>query len=197
MGSYGIIQWLLRRVTRVFFRRVKVAGLDRVPTDGGGIVVSWHPNGLIDPGLILTEFPRQIVFGARHGLFRIPLLGLLLNSVNTVPIYRARDLPNLDGDERRSANNKSLDALAEAVAHGRFSALFPEGRSHDAPHLMELKTGAARLYYRACAMRPPEAPEPVILVVGLHYDDKDLFRSKALVEVHAPLVLHHSVSESS
>jgi len=189
MSSYRVIQWLLRRITRTFFRRVRTAGLDLVPSHGGGIVVSWHPNGLIDPGLILTEFPRQIVFGARHGLFRIPLLGQLLKSVNTVPIFRAQDLPNLAADERRSANTKSLDALARAVGSGRFSALFPEGRSHDAPHLMELRTGAARLYYRACALRPADAPQPVILVVGLHYDDKDLFRSKALVEVHAPIEL--------
>src|SRR5690606_16320382 len=68
-------------------------------------------------------------------------------------------------------------------------ALFPEGTSHDAPHLIELKAAAARLYYQARAQQPPDAPPAVIVPVGRHYDDKDLFRSKAMVETYPPMEL--------
>jgi 1-acyl-sn-glycerol-3-phosphate acyltransferase len=100
-----------------FFRRVEVSGVSNVPAQGGGLVVSWHPNGLVDPGLILTRFPREIVFGARHGLFKWPLLGLLLREIGTVPIYRAIDVRGSD-DARREANRKSLAALADRAQRG-------------------------------------------------------------------------------
>jgi glycerol-3-phosphate O-acyltransferase / dihydroxyacetone phosphate acyltransferase len=189
-SAYGVIQGLLQVTVRAFFRRVEATGLTNVPAEGGGLLVSWHPNGLVDPALILTRCPREVVFGARHGLFRYPLVGTLLRRVKTVPIYRASDLgEDRSPEARRAANRRSLDALAERVAKGSFSALFPEGVSHDEPFLRELKTGAARLYYRARQLAPAGTPAPVILCVGLHYDEKQMFRSSALVAFHAAVEL--------
>jgi glycerol-3-phosphate O-acyltransferase/dihydroxyacetone phosphate acyltransferase len=85
------------------------------------------------------------------------------------------------------SNRESLDELARAVCVGGFAALFPEGVSHDDPFLQELKTGAARLYYRARQLCAEHGVPPVIIPVGLHYDDKTAFRSNALVEFHPPL----------
>ena len=191
--QYRWVVGALRLVVRAFFREVVVSGLENIPPEGGGIVVSWHPNGLIDPALIITTFPRQIVFGARHGIFRWPLLGQLMRAVGTVPIFRARDLPNMSKTERAAANAKSLSALANAIAAGSVSALFPEGHSHDAPHLINIKTGAARLFHQAQRSTPANAPPPVVIPVGLHYDDKDLFRSNAMVEYHPPISLSPSM----
>lgn len=187
--SYRLIQGFFRFLIRLFFRRVEVQGQANIPTDRGGVLVSWHPNGLVDPGLILTQFPGQVIFGARHGLFGWPVLGFILRSVGTVPIYRASDAAPGPTDARKAANAGSLAALARAVARGSFSALFPEGISHDEPHPVELKTGAARLYYQARAMTPAGSPPPVLIPVGLFYDGKDLFRSNALVEFHPPVEL--------
>ncbi|MCA9710216.1 MAG: 1-acyl-sn-glycerol-3-phosphate acyltransferase, partial [Myxococcales bacterium] len=118
-AAYPWIQLLLRAAVNLFFRRVEVAGLRNVPREGGGLVVSWHPNGLVDPGLILTQCPRPVVFGARHGLFSYPLLGALLREVGTVPIYRAMDVGGDASDQsRRLANRMSLEALAQRVAEG-------------------------------------------------------------------------------
>jgi len=179
----------------MFFRRVGVAGIEHVPQSGGGILIAWHPNGLVDPALIVSTFPRRVVFGARHGLFKWPFVGQLMRALGTVPIYRAVDLEDADDEARRNANRKSLDALAQAVCDGRFAALFPEGVSHDAPFLQDLKTGAARLYYRAKQLSDPNGVPPVIIPVGLHYDDKTSFRSDALVEFHAPIELTPELDE--
>lgn len=180
---------VVRFLVGLFFRRVEVSGTDNVPAKGGGILIAWHPNGLVDPALIISNFPRRVVFGARHGLFKWPVVGQVMRALGTVPIYRAVDLKDADESERRAANRKSLDALAQAVCDGGYAALFPEGMSHDDPFLQELKTGAARLYYRANQLRGPDNEPPVIIPVGLHYDDKTSFRSDALVEFHRPLSL--------
>ncbi|MBW2254347.1 MAG: 1-acyl-sn-glycerol-3-phosphate acyltransferase [Deltaproteobacteria bacterium] len=167
MGSplvYRLVISFFRLVVRLYFRRVEVSGLHNVPSDRGGIVVAWHPNGLID-------------------------LGQAMRAIGTVPIFRADDLKDRDPEARRAANRKSLEALAHRVAAGYFSCLFPEGTSHDESHPVEVKTGAARLYYQARQILAEDETPPVILPVGLHYDHKRLFRSEAHVVFHPPLEL--------
>ena len=183
-GSRDFITLLIR----LFFRRVEVTGIENLPEDRGGLLVAWHPNGMVDPGLILHASPRQIVFGARHGLFQVPLLKHLIEGIGAVPIYRKVDLEAASEKTRKKGNMGTLSALADAIQDGRFAALFPEGVSHDAPHLQELKTGAARLYYQARAA-DPEAPPPVLIPVGIHYEKKRIFRSNALVVFHPPMLL--------
>jgi len=184
-NAVRVVQFLVG----LFFRRVEVTGVEHVPETGGGILIAWHPNGLVDPALIISCFPRRVVFGARHGLFKWPVVGRLMRALGTVPIFRASDLKDADDETRRKGNRQSLDAMAQAVCDGGFAALFPEGVSHDDPFLQELKTGAARLYYRAKQLCDETGVPPVIVPVGLHYDNKTTFRSDALVEFHAPLQL--------
>ena len=188
-------RWLVRflgLLTHIFFSKVEVTGLENVPLSGGGIVIAWHPNGLIDGVLILSACPRQVVVGARHGLFGVPLLGHLLRALDSVPLYRAQDRAEGTSEEaRRAANASSLASLAAAATRS-FVAIFPEGVTHDEPQLLELRTGAARLYYSACALSNQKgAPSalPVVLPVGLHYDKKHAFRSRVLVAFHPPIEL--------
>ncbi len=186
--AYRFVVGFVRLLMRMFFSEVACEGRELVPKDRGGLLVAWHPNGLIDPALIMSQFPGQIVFGARDGLLRWPIIGWMMRKVGTVPIFRASDHQEMSAEDRREANQKSLDALAGELVGGSFSALFPEGVSHDAPHLSELKSGAARLYYRARELNDSDRP-PVIVPVGLHYDRKHIFRSDVLVTFHQPMVL--------
>ncbi|MDX1439479.1 MAG: 1-acyl-sn-glycerol-3-phosphate acyltransferase, partial [Rubricoccaceae bacterium] len=185
---YRTLSAFVRFVMDVFFREVAVEGKEHVPADRGGLLVAWHPNGLIDPALILAHFPGRIVFGARDGLLRWPIIGWMMRIIGTVPIYRASDKTALSEEERSEANRRSLGALAKELNDGSFSALFPEGLSHDNPHLSPLKTGAARLYYLARELNQTDKP-PVIIPVGLHYDRKHIFRSSVLVTFHEPMEL--------
>jgi 1-acyl-sn-glycerol-3-phosphate acyltransferase len=185
----------LRVLLRAFFRRVEVTGLGSLPSAGGGIFIAWHPNALVDGALILSQFPGRMVIGARHGLFRWPLVGSALRAFGAVPVYRRRDLPNGADVPRREANEKSIDAMAASVASGAFALLFPEGQSHDEPFPTELRTGAARLYYRAWERASSGADLPVIVPVGLHYDRKHLFGSSALVSFHPPLEIPPGIEE--
>ena len=117
---------LVRFLVGLFFRRVEVSGVERVPTTGGGILIAWHPNGLVDPALIISGFPRRVVFGARHGLFAWPIVGRLMRALGTVPIFRAADAKDGNVEARREANRKSLDAMAQAVCD---AVLGPRPRS--------------------------------------------------------------------
>ena len=193
--TYRVLRAVVRWALRLFFREIAVEGREHVPHEGGGLLVAWHPNGVIDPGLILAAFPRQVIFGARDGLLKWPIIGWVMRELGTVPIFRARDHAGESEEARREANEQSLGALAEAVAEGSFSALFPEGQSHDAPHVTPVRSGAARLYLRARDLARARtvdpgaagAPPPALIPVGLHYDAKSVFRSDVLVVFHPPL----------
>ena len=187
--SYRTIRRLVRALLGLFFREVVVEGLEHLPKDRGGLLIAWHPNGLIDPALMVATLPGQVIFGARHGLFEWPLIGALMRRMGAVPIYRAMDVAGMSAAEKKAANEKSLDGLARELARGSFSALFPEGVSHDLPYLSEIKTGAARLYYQARCLRGPGSPPPALIPVGLYYDRKNIFRSRVLVKYHPPEVL--------
>jgi 1-acyl-sn-glycerol-3-phosphate acyltransferase len=183
----------LRVLLRAFFRRVEVTGLSNLPETGGGIFIAWHPNALVDAALIVSAFPGRMVIGARHGLFRWPILGSLMRSVGAIPVYRRRDFHSGGEESIREANARSIEAMAASVSSGSFALLFPEGQSHDEPFPTELRTGAARLYYRARERAATDGASPVIVPVGLHYDRKHLFGSSALVSFHPPLELSRAV----
>jgi 1-acyl-sn-glycerol-3-phosphate acyltransferase len=185
----------IRLLLGIFFRRIEVTGFENVPAESGGLILSWHPNGVVDAALILTHFPKPIVFGARHGIFKWPLLGWMMRQLGMVPIYRRSDMRDEATDaERQASNRRSIDALAQAIADGGYSALFPEGLSHDEPFLMNLKKGAAYLYLRAAELTPDGAPRPVILPVGLHYNKKRILGSQALVAIHPPLEVEEELA---
>jgi hypothetical protein len=64
-------------------------------------------------------------------------------------------------------------------------ALFPEGISHDEPSMQPLRTGAARIALGAVV--DDGVPDVDVVAVGLIYDDKAKFRSRALVRVGRPV----------
>ena len=191
---YRALRRVVHLLVRLFFREVAAEGERHVPLDRGGLLVAWHPNGVVDPAVILARFPGRLVFGARDGLLRWPVLGALMRGLGTVPIYRAQDDAGGSEDARREANRQSLDALAREAAGGAYTALFPEGQSHDEARPTEIRSGAARLYTRALELSEQTLlPPPALVPVGLHYDDKATFRSRALVVFHEPMEVPHAL----
>ncbi|HPA51184.1 MAG TPA: 1-acyl-sn-glycerol-3-phosphate acyltransferase [Thermoanaerobaculia bacterium] len=168
-----------RLVLRVFYRNVEAAGLDRVPAAGPTILVLNHPNGLMDPLLLLCLSPRPVSFLAKSPLFTMPFVSLFVKAFDSIPVYRPQDA---DADVRR--NRETFAKAREMLKRGGVLALFPEGVSHDEPRLMPLKSGAARIALGAAA-------EGAVTVVpaGLTYEARDLFRSSALLHVAEPFTV--------
>ncbi len=168
-----------RLVLRVFYRNVEAAGLERVPASGPTILVLNHPNGLMDPLLLLCLSPRPVSFLAKSPLFTMPFVSLFVKAFDSIPVYRPQDA---DADVRR--NRETFAKAREMLKRGGVLALFPEGVSHDEPRLMPLKSGAARIALGAAA-------EGAVTVVpaGLTYEARDLFRSSALLHVAVPFTV--------
>jgi hypothetical protein len=76
------------------------------------------------------------------------------------------------------------------LRHGGVIAIFPEGRASDSPHLLPVKTGAARI---ALGARASGVGGITILPVGLIYEDKASARSRAYVRLGAPIDLDAAI----
>jgi 1-acyl-sn-glycerol-3-phosphate acyltransferase len=170
---------LARTLVGTFFRRIELVGAERVPRSGPLLIVANHHNSLVDPALVLAQLPRAPRFLAKSTLWRMPGLRVLLDAAASIPVYRRQD-----AGEDTSRNEETFTSCYEALAAGGAVALFPEGISHDAPRLAGLKTGAARIALEAGSRFPALALR--ILPVGLVFDAKGKFRSRALLRVGEP-----------
>ena len=159
---------------RIFFRRIEIVGMERVPSDGAVIFAVNHPNGLVDPLFLLCFAPRPVSFLAKAPLFGMPVIGWFVRVFEGIPVYRKQD--NTTG-----SNQETFSRARSLLQRGGGIAIFPEGTTHDDPRLRELKTGAARIALGS------EVESLYVIPTGIYYTAKQVFRSSALVLFGEPL----------
>jgi 1-acyl-sn-glycerol-3-phosphate acyltransferase len=169
---------LARRVLGIFYRAIEVEGIDRLPRDRPLVVVANHTNALIDGALLAGWLPEMPRFLAKSTLWDVPPLVPLLRLAAVTPVYRRHE-----ADPARNA--ETFARCHDVLAAGGTVALFPEGASHVEPALLPLKTGAARIVLGAEAERGPLGLR--VVPVGLVFDVRGRFRSRALIRVGEPI----------
>lgn len=157
------------------FYRLDVRGA-RVP-DGPVLIVANHPNALLDPVIIFKVAARVARPLAKEPLFHHALIGPVLRLLGGLPVYRKQDHP-----DQMHQNERTFDAAVAALHHGDAVQIFPEGQSHSEARITPLKTGAARIAFRA----EKDAGWRLglkITPVGLTYERKMFFRGRAVALV--------------
>jgi glycerol-3-phosphate O-acyltransferase/dihydroxyacetone phosphate acyltransferase len=175
-----VVQAVISIALRLFFRRIETSDEQLAPAEGPVIFVLNHPNGLIDPALVLCALPRPISFLAKSTLFNLPLLAYLLQLLDTLPIYR-----RVDVGEDPAKNRLTFEACRRLLLSGGAIALFPEGISHNQSRLLPIKTGAARIALGAASVHT-SAFRLLICPVGIYYTSKSSVRSEALLRFGRP-----------
>ncbi|MER2561945.1 MAG: 1-acyl-sn-glycerol-3-phosphate acyltransferase [Myxococcaceae bacterium] len=175
---YRLVRGIVAFALRLFYR-VEVVQ-HTADLSGPVMFVGNHPNSLIDPALVFVITNRQVTFLAREPLFRVPVMGWLLRGLNALPVYRKQDHPGL-----MEKNEGTLDTAASALSSGLAITIFPEGKSHSAPQLSEIKTGCARI-----ALKVAKAGKAMrIIPIGLTYEQKHRFKSRVHIEVGQGLLV--------
>jgi glycerol-3-phosphate O-acyltransferase/dihydroxyacetone phosphate acyltransferase len=177
-----IIVAILRFAMRVYFRRAEVVGLEHVPLDTPVIFVLNHPNALVDPAFLLSLAPRRVSFLAKSPLFRMPVLGFFVRTMDCIPVYRRQDQ-----GEDVSKNREMFAAARALLAKGGTIGICPEGVSHDEPRLRPIKTGTARI--ALAAVSTGEVADLKIVPAGLYYTSKTKFRSAVLLYFGKPITV--------
>lgn len=189
-----------RTVTRVFYRRCEVFGLERLPRTGGVVLCGNHPNALVDAVILQAVSPRPLHPLARSGLFKNPLMRPLLAIIQAVPIHRRQDQAPAGGVETSGAEPGQMGANLDAfercydfLAAGEVLLIFPEGESHSDSQMRTFKTGAARIALGALAR---DGNPPTVLPVGLNFSEVGRFRSSVFVNFGEPVPVEAAPDES-
>lgn len=178
-----------RALVAVFYRRVELDGIERVPAAGPLLLCANHADALADAVIVQATMPRPVHPLARSGLFEHAALRPLLAAQQAVPIYRRQD----SGSDT-ARNEESFARCHELLARGEALLIFPEGQSHSDPRLRPIKTGAARL---ALGALERNGTPPALLPIGLTFGRKGRFRSSVLVRIGEPVAVAVRAGESA
>lgn len=123
-------QHFVRLVGLALFRmfyRVKVMHADRIPKEGGVLLVANHVS-YVDAFILSCASPRKIRFLMFDGYFKHPWIGRFVRLFDTVPISRTRA-------------KQALEVAAQAVKDGHLVCVFPEGQLTRTGCMNEFKRG--------------------------------------------------------
>ncbi len=138
---YRFGRWLCK-VFCVLFFRLRAYGQDNIPKQGSFILVSNHQSYL-DPVFCGVGVHRDICYMARDTLFRSPILGKAIASVNAIPVKRG------------SADLTAIRKVIEKLNLGMGVCLFPEATRSPDGRVAAFKGGFTVLCKRTDAMIVP------------------------------------------
>jgi 1-acyl-sn-glycerol-3-phosphate acyltransferase len=181
--GYRLFRAFARFLAGLFYRRVEVAGLERMPRSGPLVVAANHQQGLMDGMLLAAVLPRRLRPIAKAPLFRYPVIGQIARLAGAIPVRRRQD----EGGGRPADNEAMFGAARRALERGEALLIFPEGISQPEPTLMPLRTGAARMLLGA-DREGRGGPAATLLPVGLMFHEPGTFRiGSAFVLIGEPV----------
>jgi 1-acyl-sn-glycerol-3-phosphate acyltransferase len=147
-GARSAVRLLLRPVLRTWLR-LRVEGLEHLPTEGAVIVASTHQSHA-DSVALGVAIRRPMYFLGDRRLTRMPLLGPLLPKLGMVSLRRGE------------ADVEAMQAMRALLHDEHCIAVYPEGsRSRDG-RVHRLRSGVARLAAETGVAVVPAA------VAGIH-----------------------------
>lgn len=126
-AGYNLARSLLRLLCVTCFR-IRSAGRERIPAEGGALVCSNHQSYL-DPVFVGVIFRRHLNYLARKTLFKFGPFGWLIGFVNAIPIDR--DGFGLSG----------IKETLTRMKRGEMVLIFPEGTRTETGEMTPLKAG--------------------------------------------------------
>jgi 1-acyl-sn-glycerol-3-phosphate acyltransferase len=122
--------------------RLRVSGLEHLPTDGPLLVVANHFSYL-DPAVLGRACPRKLHFMIKRAVYRATGLQWFFRGMDSIPVAV---------DE---SDSTSLRAALRLLSQGKAIGIFPEGGRRTDGRLGPAKIGAALLAARSgCQVQP-------------------------------------------
>lgn len=185
---YILLRLLVKAVLGIFFSKTTLLNSERLNFDHPAIMVSNHPNTMLDPLNVACRVKKIVFFLANAGMFRNPIAAAILNKLYCIPIERPQDIRPGDGPEKRIKNTESFARCDQFLGGGGCLYIAPEGTSKMERHVRRIKTGTARIALSAENKRDFSL-NLAIIPVGVTYSSPTHFRSDVVVNVGTPIRL--------
>jgi 1-acyl-sn-glycerol-3-phosphate acyltransferase len=182
---YASVKVLMKLMLQLYFRRIKIEGIDNVPKNTPLLITPNHQNALIDALLVGAFSPIPLHYLTRSDVFK-PWLTPLLKRVNMMPIYRIRD-----GYSKLSLNDQVFASCKEVFKKKGSVLIFPEGNHGKEYFLRPLTKGAARLALQSQAELDDDL---MVLPVGLNFFNHRKPQSTVLIKYGEPVSVKEFLS---
>ncbi|HEX4645207.1 MAG TPA: lysophospholipid acyltransferase family protein [Verrucomicrobiae bacterium] len=149
MNPVYFIGWSFYRTLFALYFRWRVYNPEWVPLTGPVILAANHAS-FLDPPLVGSGLKRDINYLARKSLFRYPVLGAILRTVNAVPV------------DRDGGGAAGLKAIMDRLHNGGAIILFPEGTRTRDGKLQPARSGIGLTVIKS------EAPVVPVRVFGTY-----------------------------
>ncbi len=174
---YYILRPIATLAYKIFYRKIHLIGVEKLPKDRPLLVACNHPNGFTEPCVLSCIFPISLNFMTRGDLFKNPIMRIFLRSTHQIPIFRFRD-----GFEAMRSNEKSIEEANKALLDNKAIIMFVEGSTQNTRKLRKFQKGLSRMT-RDFELAYPDA-NLGILPVTINFSDPNNTGSSVTVSVY-------------
>jgi 1-acyl-sn-glycerol-3-phosphate acyltransferase len=136
LALYHLFKWsVVSPMLHAYFRG-QIYGAERVPQQGGLIVVANHASDF-DPPIVSNCICRPVSYMAKEELFKVPVLKQAIRAYGAYPVKRG------------SADRSAIRAALQQLENGWAVGVFLQGTRTPDARIPEPKLGAAMLAAKA------------------------------------------------
>ncbi len=182
MVLYYLTRPFARLAIWLFFRKIYLSNLDRIPKDRPVIISSNHPTGFLEPTVLAVFYPRPLHFLVRGDFFEKKWANWALRQYGMLPIWRFRD----GGFRGLRTNASTFEECYQAFREGKIVMIFPEGHTRFEKKLRPVQKGLARLAFQAME-QGKEMHDLVVVPMGVNFTYSERFREQLMINAGDPI----------
>lgn len=165
----------------IFYPHTRITNQQRLDFKNPTIIVSNHPNTLLDPLNTASRIKRHSFFLANASLYKSAIGNWFFTTFYCIPIERPKDRGG-----RKMSNADSFVKCDEHLSNGGCLYIAPQGYSKIKRRIDEIKTGTARIALSAENSSDWKLGLE-ILPFGLNYESPRFFRTDLLINIGTPI----------
>jgi len=174
---YRILKFFIGTGVDFYYKEIRIRYEERLKEPGPKIIITNHPNTLMDAWLIGKISKEPVYFMAKSTFFNSKFKLWLFQRLGLVPVNRSHE-----GDTKGVSNLDTFEFCYRLLEEGKTLLIFPEGNSYNERQLRPLKTGTARIALETERRNQGELGLKII-PIGYHYSSIERFRSFVLVNM--------------
>ena len=178
---YKFSRRVIRIFLAIFYPNTRITNAQYLDFENPTIIVSNHPNTLLDPLNTASRTKRHSFFLINASLVKSAIGNWFFTTFYCVPIERPKDRGG-----RKISNENSFAKCDEHLSGGGCLYIAPQGYSQIKRRIDQVKTGTARIALSAENSSDWKLGLE-ILPFGLNYESPRFFRTDLLINIGAPI----------
>jgi len=178
---YKFSRLLVKLICNVFYPNTIIRNQEPLRSDEPMIIVSNHPNTLLDAVGTAARAKKMVFFLGNIGMFSTKFTNWFFTNFYVIPIERPKDVQG-----RKIQNNKSFEKCDIHLTNKGRLYIAPQGVSQDKRRLDTIKTGTARIALSAESKNDFNLGLNIV-PVGLNYSSPRHYGSSLFMNVGDPI----------